>query len=513
MKSIIKYILFSIIITPFFNSCSDDYLEVNPKGQSLESNYYRNADEAYAALVAAYDPVGWISANYVAKEFALNIASDDHYAGGGNAQDANPLQVWSNYTLDAATGPQEELWRRGYSGVFRTNILLSKLPDVDMDENLKARYTAESKFLRAYYYFDLIRLFKRIPLFKKPLEASAINNVLQVDREQVYALIEEDLLAAINDLPLTIENRETEAGRATQGAAKALLGKMYLYQERFNEAVTQLQDVNGEPGGNNMYGYKLLDNFGDLFKKENQFNSESIFEVIHSSASNGVWDCIGCTEGNLLSVMSAPRGYTVLEEGRGAPNFVSGWGFNVVTENLVAAFIKEDGSFDGRYPFTITNVDSLAQEGIVNYDKSYQGSGYFLKKFAGTKDDRSDGGGNWELNFPKNFYDIRLADTYLMEAEALVRGGGNTGRAQKLLDAVRTRSGNNDMVSATFENILKERRLELAGEGHRWFDLVRTGMAAEALEFKGYIEGKHNKLPIPLQDLNNTLLEQDPAYQ
>ena len=513
MKPIIKYILLSIIIIPFFNSCSEDYLEVNPKGQSLESNYYRNADEAYAALVAAYDPVGWVSSNYVAKEFALNVASDDHYAGGGNAQDVTALQVWSNYTLDPATGPQEELWRRGYSGVFRTNILLSKLPAVDMDEELKARYTAESKFLRAYYYFDLIRLFESIPLFTEPLEANAINNAPQVDREEVFALIEEDLTAAISDLPTIIENRETEAGRATQGAAKALLGKLYLHQERFNDAVEQLKDVNGEPGGSSMYGYSLLENFGDLFKTENQFNSESIFEVIHSSASNGVWDCISCSEGNLLNVMSAPRGYTIVKEDSEAPKFVSGWGFNVVTEDLADAFKKDDGSYDGRYSSTITNVKSLAEAGIVSYDESYQGTGYFLKKFAGTQSDRSDGGGNWELNFPQNFYDIRLADTYLMEAEALVRGGGNTSRAQQLLDAVRTRAGNTDMVPATFENILKERRLELAGEGHRWFDLVRTGMAAKALEFKGYVEGKHDKLPIPLQDLTNTLLEQDPAYK
>ncbi|HET7361199.1 MAG TPA: RagB/SusD family nutrient uptake outer membrane protein, partial [Salinimicrobium sp.] len=490
-------------------SCSKDYLEVDPKGQSLESTYYSNEEEAFAALVAAYDPVGWVSGNYVAKEIALNVASDNFFAGGGNANDVTALQVWSAYTLSPAVGPQENLWRKGYSGVFRSNILIAKLPEVDMDEGKKARFMAESKFLRAYYYFDLIRLFYSIPLITEPLTAEEIYNVPQAERAAVFAQIEKDLLAAIPDLPTSVP--DTEGGRATQGAAKALLGKVYLQQEKFAEAAAQLAEVNGTPGGTSKYGYQLLDNYGHLFDGEHAFNSESIFEVSHSSASNGTWACIGCTEGNLLNVMSAPRGYSILQPGKGAPVYVSGWGFNIPTNKLVDAFINEDGSYDPRYKYTISNIDSLAQQGIVSYEPSYQSTGYYLAKFAGKLEDQSTAGGNWELNFPQNFYDIRLAGTYLLEAAALVRGGGDQARAQALLDAVRARVGN-EPIPATLENIIKERRLELAGEGHRWFDLVRTGKAAEFLAFKGFVEGKHDKLPIPLEELANTLLEQDPAY-
>ncbi|WP_423818627.1 RagB/SusD family nutrient uptake outer membrane protein [Salinimicrobium sp. TIG7-5_MAKvit] len=507
MKNI-KIINIAIGVLLILSSCSDDFLEVEPKGQSLESNYYRNEAEAYGALVAAYDPVGWISRDYVAKEFALNVASDDFYTGGGSAQDVGVLQVWSNYTLDPATGPQEELWRRGYSGIFRSNMLMSKLDGVDMKEDLKKRFEAETKFLRAYYYFDLIRLFGSIPLITEPLQASQIASVVQAPREAVFAQIEQDLIEATAGLPETV-NKDTEAGRATKGAAQALLGKVYLQQEKYQDAANILKEVNGQPGGVSQYGYRLMENFGELFLDENQFNSESIFEVSHSSASNADWGNMTSTEGNLLNVMSAPRGYQIKVENSGAPDFVSGWGFNIPTENLVEAFI-ENGKYDPRYKYTFTNVDSLANLGIVSYEKSYQDTGYFLKKFAGLESDRTEG--NWLVNFPQNFYDIRLADTYLMEAEAIVLGAGDVSRAQSLLDAVRARVGN-DPIPVNFENIMKERRLELAGEGHRWFDLVRTGMAAEALKFKGYVEGKHDKLPIPLLDLSNTNLEQDPAYK
>lgn len=511
MENKIKLLLGAVGLFFLLSSCSDDFLEVNPKGRNLESNYYRNENEAYAALVAAYDPVGWIAGNYVAKQFALNVASDDFYTGGGNAQDVNVLQVWSNYTLDPATGPQEELWRRGFSGIFRSNILMSKLDGVDMEEELKKRFKAETKFLRAYYYFDLIRLFESIPLITEPLETSQINSVEQASREAIFNQIEKDLQEALTDLPIMV-NKATEAGRASQGSAQALLGKVYLEQNKFQEAANEFMEVNGEPGGTSKYGYRLMDNYGDLFLNENQFNSESIFEVSHSAASSGDWGCISCSEGNLLNLMSAPRGYKILIKDKGAPTYVSGWGFNIPTKKLVQAFINDNGTYDSRYQYTISNIDSLAQLGVVFYETSYQDTGYFLKKFAGKEADRSEGGGNWELNFPQNFYDIRLADTYLLEAEALVRGGGDQARAQSLMDAVRNRSSNNPLP-ATFENIMKERRLELAGEGHRWFDLVRTGMAAEALQFKGYVDGKHDKLPIPLLDLANTALEQDPAYK
>lgn len=509
MKNNIK--IWSLFLTALmlFTACSDEFLEVDPTGRALEDNYYRNAEEAYNGLVAAYDPVGWVGGGLITKTFAMNSGSDDFYAGGGNAQDIYDGQVWSNYTIDPSTGPQGTLWSKGFSGVFRVNTLLVKLPDVDMPDDLKTRFEAEGKFLRAFYYFDLIRLFYEIPLFTEPVDPDQMYEVEQVAPDLVYDQIEADLLAAIPNLPITVP-KSTEAGRATQGAARALLGKVYLWREKYDLAAQQFAEVNGTPGGTSQYGYSLLDNFADLWDTSNKFNSESIFEVSHTAKSNGGWGCIGCTEGNVLNIMLAPRGYNVLDASA-APDYVSGWSFNPVTQDLVDQFDLGGGQFDKRYSATISNIDSLEQAGALTYEKGYQNTGYFLAKFAGKQSDVSTGGGNYELNFFQDEYEIRLADTYLMEAEAIVRSGGNATRAQALVDAVRARAGM-ATVPATIDNIMQERRLELAGEGHRWFDLVRTGQAASVLSSRGFIADKHDRMPIPLLELTNTKLVQDPAY-
>lgn len=509
MKNYIKYCLLSLSLV-IVSGCSEEFLDVDPVANTLESNYYQTEEEMYAALVACYDPLGWLTGDFVTKLTALNAASDDVYAGGGSSTDVPALQAISNYNLNPTTGPQGSLWNRGYSGVYRVNTLLAKIEGAEVNEAVEIRFIAEAKFLRAFYYFDLIRLFESIPLILNPILPEEMFNVEQDSREAVFEQIEADLLAAIPNLPEEV-NVSIDGGRATQGAAISLLGKVYLQQEKFALAAEQFEKVNGTPGATSPFGYSLLDNYADLFRTDNEFNNESIFEVSHSSLANGVWDCMPCTEGNIINIMSGPRGYNITNTDAGAPTFVAGFGCFVVTEDLVSAFQLDGGQYDPRYAVTVSNVDSLAQLGIVTYEPSYQNTGYFLKKFIGRQQDVTTGGGATELNFPQNNYEMRLADIYLLEAEALVRGGIDANRAQQLLDAVRDRVGL-DPVPATFENIMHERRVELAGEGHRWFDLVRTGLAPSALAFKGYVEEKHDKLPIPLRELTNTSLEQDPAY-
>ena len=502
LKFAIKPLLLIAVIA-IFAACSDDYLEVTPKGTELEENYYQNADEAFAGLIAIYDQVGGSSNGYINKFAVALAASDDHYAGGGGPTDVNNLQVISNYTLDPATGPQGELWDRGFSGVFRANVLISKLPDIPMDEALKSRFMAESKFLRAYFYFNLVRFFENVPLFEKPISASEVYSVVQADPEDVYAFIIQDLTEAINDLPTTVPP-ETEGGRATEGAAKALLGKVYLQLEEYSKAAQQFKEVNGEPGGTSQYGYSLLPDFVDLWDFDNKQNQESIFSINHTGESNwDNWGCIACAEGNWINTMCAPRNYNRVDTT--APNYYSGWSFFVITEQLENVM-----QGDPRYNYTIANVKALEDEGLVTYEEGYQNTGFFIKKFIPLMSDVNEGG-NVFGNFDQNMYEIRLADTYLMEAEALVMSGGNLSRAQALLDAVRERVG---LPSApvTMEAIKLERRLELAGEGHRWFDLVRWGDAPEALGFKGFVEGKNEILPIPLLELENTLLKQNNEY-
>lgn len=491
--------------------CSDSFLEVKPIGTDLESNYYRNATEAFNGLIAVYDVVGWQGSGYITKVGAMDAGSDDHLAGGGGANDVSAFQVFSKYTLAPDQGPQEELWKKGYAGIFRANTLLTKLPDVPMDENLKKRFVAECKFLRAFFYFDLVRLFRNVPLLTTAVSTSDMYNVVQAAPADVYNQIIQDIQDAIAEpnFPDQVP-AGSDGGRATKGAAHALLGKVYLYQERWAEAAAELAEVNGTPGQTNAkYGYKLLDNFDDLWKfSTSKFNTESVFEAAFSSQSGGNWDCVSCTEGNVLNIMVGPRGYSPIKPG--APDMVSGWSFLVITQSLFDAI-----HFDPRYHATVLNMDSLKANGIANYSPGHDDTGYFLNKFAAKTSDKSQGPGNIELNYPQNLYEIRLADTYLMEAEALLKSGqaGGAGtRAYQLLNAVRARVGLN-AVEATDDNIFRERRLELAGEGHRWFDLVRTGRAAAALGDRGFRVGKHEVLPIPLLELENTKLQQNPEWK
>lgn len=481
-------------------ACQKDFLEVDPKGTLLESTYYKNADQAFAGLVAAYDPMGFETVNTYHNFGALNSASDDHVAGGGGSADMETWQVWSNYTLDPAKGPQGDYWNRNFTGVARTNVLLAKLQEgiPGVDQALSARFTAEAKFLRAYYYFDLVRLFKNVPLFTAPVSTDEIYNATQVSPDKVYAQVEKDLNEAITALPLTVP-AASEGGRITQGTAKALLGKVLLYQKKWTAAAAQFAEVNGTPGGTSKYGYKLLTNFADIFKPTNKFNSESILEIVKTTQSNSDWGSWGRFEGNVAVTMFGPRGYA-------GPTYVSGWSFNPFLKSFVDIMKK-----DPRYPATVADVDSLEKIGKATYEKGYMNSGYFIEKFAPKVEYRSTGGGVPELNWPNDYIEIRLADTYLMEAEALVQGGGDATRAAALLNAVRARVQLNP-VPATLDNIYLERRLELASEGHRWYDLVRTGKAVAALGSRGFIAGKHEILPIPLSELNNTKLVQNPGY-
>lgn len=484
-------------------SCSKDYITLQPKGQFLTQNYYTNRDQAYSGLVAAYDVLRKNAGGFENMITMMNAGSDDNYAGGGGASDGAGIQSFSNYTINANTIPGS-FWGDHYQGIFRANILLSKLPGTTMDAAEMARFTAEAKALRATYYFNLVRMFKNVPLILEPLATTDIYNVTQAAPEEVYAQIEKDLTEAIPDLPASL-NLATEAGRFTKVAAQAQLGKVYLYDNKKSEAAAMLAQVNGAtPGQPNQYGNNLLPNFADLWVFTNKFNAESLLECVHTDQSNADWGFWGSSadEGNSAAQMVGPRSYT--KTGPDAPDiYTSGWSFNVWTQNFYDA-IKGDPRFSS----TVLDAKALAAVGQCTYLEGYQNTGYFLKKFIPMKSDIRKGGGAVELNFQQNDYIIRLADTYLLEAEAL---GGTGARAQALLDAVRARVGLAS-VPVSMDAIKKERRLELAGEGHRFFDLVRWGDAATKLADRGFVAGKNEIFPIPSSELQGTKLVQNPNY-
>lgn len=500
-KMIRTQLLVAIAIAIGLFACKKSFVDIEPKGQFLSANYYQNKDQAFAALIASYDVVRKNSGGFENMLALMNGGSDDHFAGGGGPTDGLQLQVFSNYTLtpNAMAG---SYWNDYYQGIFRVNILLQKLPGVPMDDASKTRFAAEGKALRGYYYFNLVRMFKNVPLLLEPLTATNIYEVEQAKPEAVWAQIEKDLNDAIGVLPATVP--AGEFGRFTKGSVKALLGKVYLYQKKNTEAAAQFAEVNGTPGGTSIYGYKLLSNFADLWIASNKFNTESIFEEAHTNLGRSTWNNWGSSsdEGNTFAQMVGPRSYRKLVAT--APDiYAAGWSFSVVTQDLYD-FLKNDP----RFAATIFDAAALKTAGQIDYTAAHMNTGYFLRKFLPRATDVTTLGGNTELNFQQDTYIIRLADTYLMEAEAL---GASGARAQALLDAVRARVGLAS-VPVTLQAIKLERRRELAGEGHRWFDLVRWGDAPAVLSARGFVPGKNELFPIPSRELQGTKLVQNPGY-
>ena len=496
-----KIFLALVLIT--FSDCTKAILDLQPIGTSLETNFYKTDAQVFQGVVAAYDVLQWGGTNstWTMKLGLFNAASDDCYAGGSDASDQPGWVAMDNFKLDPTLGPQNGLWDKGYAGVYRSNLILEKmqLPGIDgLTDDKKARYTAEVKFLRAFYYFDLVRTFGNVPLIIKTLGADEIYKQSQTTPDVIYAQIEKDLKDAIatTQLPETVS--VDELGRVTKSAAKALLGKVILFQNnasRMSEAAALFESVI-----NSGY-YKLEKNFVDIFKPDNKFGVESVFEIAHSNIQHGGYDSFNnITEGNYNVQFFGMRDFV------GAV-YSSGWGFCPITEDLVNAM-----KTDPRFSSTIIDGKALKAKG-ANYTTGYQNTDYFIQKYAPQIAFKAPTG-EPALNWGYNIKEIRLADVMLMAAESFARSSDET-KARQYLNLVRTRVGLQPRSSSgatLLDDIASERRLELATEGHRFWDLVRLGKAASTLA--GFKAGKNEYLPVPQQeiDISQGAMKQNPGY-
>ena len=491
----------STALTLLLGSCGKDFVSIQPRGQFLTDNYYSNRTEAYTGLVAVYDLLRKNAGGFDNMITFLNAGSDDCFAGGGGPTDGAGIHGFDEFRLNSTIIP-DSYFSDFYQGIFRANILLQKMEGVPMDAAEKARFIAETKTLRALYYFNLVRLFGNIPLITEPVTTAGIYDVAQAPKADIYAQMEKDITEALPDLPANLT--AAEAGRINIPAAKAILGKIYLYDNKMTEAAAQFADVNQTPGQVTTYGNRLLATYGNLWSFTNKFNQESILSARHTDKSFADWGFWGGSndEGNSVNQMVGPRNYG--KTGAAAPEIPSGWSFNPVTNELWAVMQN-----DPRAASSVLNMNALVAANQAVYSPADANTGLFINKFIPRTTDIRPGAGTQELNYQQDDYIIRLADTYLMEAEAL---GGTGARAQALLTAVRARVGLAP-VAVSLAAIKAERRLELAFEGHRFFDLVRWGDAPAVLGPRGFQAGRDEVLPIPQRELLGTKLVQNPGFQ
>lgn len=473
------------------NSCTDDFVEISPEYSIDSENFFNSEDDYYLALVAAYDLLQPTYQNVIVGE----IASDNTLCGGESAVDVIGWQQIDDMIHTPVNSNLHEIWSLMFAGVQRCNYFMEFKDKTGFEG--KDEMIGEIRFLRAYYHFELVKWFGGIPM--KVDQRFKLGDELSIPRssaEAVYAQIEADLIAAANVLP----DAPKQQMRATKGAALSLLGKAYLYQEKFADAATVLDEVI------NSGVYTLVDDYNSIFEHVGENGPESVFEVQYTELEGAGFECLQCSEGNVAVGFSGVRGYD-------GPLFTSGFSFNVPTAE--AAGIYDQG--DQRLAVTILDIVAWADTAGAAYSTGYEHTGYFNRKYIPRKRGIN-AAPDQNLTNPNNYRAIRYSDVLLMAAEANNRGGINDAKAQDYLNQVRRRAfGNSEhdinlSGSDLTEAIYAERRMELLGEGHRFFDLVRTDKAAEAID--GFVVGKHEIFPIPLEEIEFSAgnWKQNPNY-
>ncbi len=503
MKNLFKTALLFILCSTMLASC-DDKVDILPIAPNSE-NYFNNEEEYEDALIGVYDMLQTTMFNVM----VAHTASDDIIAGGDpNTFDQPTLQDIDKMTHSSENNDQiQQIWQLMYAAVNRANYVLEFKNKADFAG--KDDVIAQVYFLRAYFVFELCKYFGDIPLFTEKRnevqrivdsrvlfgDQYTINRVGSIDA--VYALIEEDLKEAIPNLATT--RASSEVYKITQSTAQALLGKVYLYHKKYAEAAAAFDAVIKSE----KYALVTGTNFTNLFTADGENSSESVFEVQYTGVVGNNWDCLYCNAGNYMPQSNGPR-----------PTFSnstyrSGWGINIFSENINDAF--QSGDLRKNVTIFAPNAGS--------YGESRENSGYYNKKYLVRKDEATVSSD--PVSYQNNYRVIRYADVLLMAAEAEAQSGG--ANAIDYLNDVRERAfgntshdypfnGENNLLDAIYD----ERRLELAGEGHRFFDLVRTNKAKEAFEAYNssltgvnigdrtidFTEGTNEIFPIPLVELN-----------
>ncbi len=536
MKKLI--IAFSLIA--IFQACTTDFIELTPKVSKLESNAYITENDAFLAITAVYDALSVQNWSFV--PIMSDIKSDDAYTGGdASGSDMEYWQEQERFKISLESDGPKNLWNRCYSGIYRANLFIERAEGIQWKTNgLKDRMIGEAKFLRAYFYWDLVRHYGWAPIINKNLESvDAYKNLTQSTPEEVYSQIASDLLEAEAKCPTSVSS--DELGRATKYAAQSLMARIYLYYQGFAKPVFGITNEWKSTDGKtidkayvqnalksfiNSNAHDLMPTYAEVFDWVNDHNTkESVFTWQYAEKSKvGDWGNIWNVNGNFSVIFYGPRSAYLASDGS---VMSEGWSFGIPTWSLYNEF--EEG--DVRRDVSLFDDDLLSK-----YTIGFQNTGYFNAKFMPQKIYESTGGGSPQLNWLLNYPDIRYADVLLMAAELFLNDDASF--ALQCYNRVRTRAMGELAAkgSITLDDIFHERRVELSGEGHRYWDLLRRGLNFAEQKINGSFQNlpagitneadfeprnfdaqSYGMFPIPASEIRNmnanTLKQFIPAYQ
>lgn len=485
------------LLTGVLSSCN--FLDRQPWDSVDTTNGFQTIADAEAAVNACYQPLQWAKL-YNMRIWTLDIIANESEVGAGGGTDGLETTEMADFIATADNFAALDLWRGPSPGILRCNFVLAKVPDMQIENDIKNRMLGEAHFLRAHYYFILARLFGGVPMPTEPLNSDSELKMSRASVDDVYSLIIEDLKEAIARLPRRSQYSDAQIGRASKEAAMAELARVYLtYQpntEKYEEVVRLCEEIGA-------MGYQLAADYSDNFNPAKQNGVESIFEVQYYGKTNkDFWS--NENQASWISSFQGPR-----NSGMAAGCY----GWNQPTAEFVSQY--EEG--DLRKDKTIFYAGCPTFDGYT-YSSSYSKTGYNVRKFLLTKTQSPD-----YNTSNQNWIVTRYADVLLMQAEALNELGRTT-EAEEPLYMVRKRAGLTDRSliegknqSQMREVIIHERRMELAFEGHRWFDMIRykNNYALNFLHSIGKTAAtqKHLLFPIPMQEMEaNELLTQNPGY-
>jgi starch-binding outer membrane protein, SusD/RagB family len=473
--------------------CEDSILNTAPSNSINSENFFETTDDAVAALNGAYQPLQWPNL-YNLRIWALDMVAGNAEVGAGGGDDGLETKQLAEFIVQPDNPGVEDMWRGIWPGVANSNFVIYHVRRMsNIDSGLKDRIVAEAKFLRALYYFNGVRLYGGLPIILDPSSEELM--VTRASVSATYDRIIADLLDAEAVLPEYYSNeRYHEVGRATKGAARGLLAKVYLTLSDYEKAEEYARKVI------EMGIYELHHDFTRNFDPDHNNGVESLFEVQYSSGS-AFNQFEKRHQGSWLPEFTNPRGSRLSPWG--------GFGWGHVTQEFVDTF--EEG--DRRKSQTIWQ-DGDTWDGFT-YRSFFSSTGYNIKKWV--RGSSSVTGMDSNLNFPV----LRYADVLLTLAEA-INEQGRPGEAAPFVNEVRFRANLSGVSGLTQEQmrerILHERRVEFAFEGHWWFDLMRAGPEFAEAFFHGigkenFDKHKHILFPIPRTEMDlNRNMEQNPGY-